>query len=99
MRGTMVKTQEARDFALGVAMLARTEKLRPLEGAVSIRIDVYRPRQSGDLDNRLKAILDALQGTGFHNDSQIVEIIARRFDDPKHPRVEVWIEEAQEKAA
>lgn len=94
MKGTMVKSAEARDYAFNVALLARTHHLKPFEGEVVVTMDFYRPRKSGDLDNRLKAVLDALQGTGFVNDNQVVEIIARRFDDSKRPRVEVVIESA-----
>jgi crossover junction endodeoxyribonuclease RusA len=97
MRGVMVKSNEARQYALEVAAL--THRMRPLECQISVRMDFYRPRQAGDLDNRLKAVLDALQGTAFINDNQVVEIIARRFDDAKKPRVEVTISEAKMLAA
>lgn len=94
VKGIMVKSAEARNYAFSVALLARTHHLKPFEGEVAVTMDFYRPRKSGDLDNRLKAVLDALQGTGFVNDSQVVEIIARRFDDARRPRVEVVIEAA-----
>lgn len=99
MKGVMVKTDEARNYAFAVALLARTKKLKPFECEVSITLDFYRPRKAGDLDNRLKAVLDALQGTAFVNDSQVVKIIARRFDDASYPRVEVVIEAAKSLAA
>ncbi len=64
---------------------------RPYDGPVSVSLDVYRPRKSGDLDNRLKVTLDALRGIAFHDDSQVVEIRAVRHDDKGNPRVEIEI--------
>ena len=88
----MVKSAEARQYQMEVALTARAKGLRPREEAVKITLDFYRPRQAGDLDNRIKVVLDGLQGAAFKNDSQVIEIHARRFDDPKRPRVEATIE-------
>lgn len=63
----------------------------PLTGTVLVVLDFYRPRKTGDLDNRIKQVLDALQGWAYANDSQIIEIRARRFDDKNNPRVEVLV--------
>lgn len=57
-------------------------------GPIAISLWVYRPRKSGDLDNRIKVILDSLQGLRYENDSQIVEIHVYRHDDKANPRVE-----------
>lgn len=92
----MVVSGEARQYKLDVAALARVAGLRPVEGEVVITLDVYRPIRRGDLSNRIKIVEDALQGVAYKDDSQIVELTARRFDDKKHPRVEVTI---MEKAA
>jgi Holliday junction resolvase RusA-like endonuclease len=54
-------------------------------------LDFYFPSERGDLDNRIKVMLDALQGLAFENDSQIREIVARRFKDKDRPRVMVQI--------
>jgi crossover junction endodeoxyribonuclease RusA len=92
MRGVMVKTQEARQYNLEVAVEARRQGVKhPRSENVKIVLDFYRPRRKGDLDNRIKILLDSIQGVGFINDSQIVEIHARRHDDPKRPRVEAEI--------
>jgi crossover junction endodeoxyribonuclease RusA len=63
----------------------------PLSGLVSVFIHVYRPRRLGDIDNVLKVLLDALQGKAYVNDSQIVELSIRRFEDKVNPRVEVKV--------
>lgn len=41
--------------------------------------------------NRIKIMLDALQGHAFHNDSQVSMLHAVRLDDKTNPRVEVEI--------
>lgn len=62
-----------------------------MQGPVIVRIMVYRKRRHGDLDNILKALLDALNGVAYRDDSQVVEIRAQRFDDPCAPRVEIMV--------
>lgn len=66
-------------------------RLAPIAGPVTVTMDFYRPRKTGDLDNNFKCLLDCLQGAAYLNDSQIVEIHARRFDDKENPRVEVTV--------
>lgn len=61
-----------------------------LKGDVAIALKFYRPRKSGDLDNRIKVLFDALQINCIEDDSQVVEIHAYRFEDKKNPRV--WVE-------
>jgi len=63
----------------------------PLEAEVYLIVDIYRPRKSGDLDNRLKVLQDALQNYAYIDDSQIVAIYARRHDDKECPRAEVFV--------
>ena len=48
---------------------------------VGVRIEWHRKRKAGDLDKRLGVMLDALQGIAYENDSQIVDLKARRFDE------------------
>jgi Holliday junction resolvase RusA-like endonuclease len=93
-RGRVVLSKEGRQYKVAVA-----EKcagigiaLVPAGKFVSVSLDVHRPRKIGDLDNTMKAIFDALQGIAYENDSQIVEIFARRFDDKSNPRVVVAVD-------
>lgn len=44
-----------------------------------------RDRKAGDLDKRLGVLLDALQGSVYASDAQIVQLWARRCDD--HPEL------------
>lgn len=62
-----------------------------LKGPVRVCMSIYRPRKKGDLDNTLKALFDSLKGISYEDDSQIVEIHAKRFDDKDRPRVEINI--------
>lgn len=64
----------------------------PMEGNLVLHADFHMSR--GDLDNRLKALGDALQGSAYFNDSQIVEIHAKRHHTKAMHRVEVTITEA-----
>lgn len=90
-RGVTVVSEEARAYKKAVAALARMQHAQPLTGNIEIRVDVYRGRKSGDLDNRLKVTLDSLRGIAYGDDSQITEIVARRLDDKADPRIEVRI--------
>lgn len=64
----------------------------PLEGPVAVTLAWYRGRQAGDLDNRTKPVLDALNGVAYRDDRQVTAIIATRHEDPSHPRIEVTIQ-------
>ncbi len=68
---------------------------KPFEGPVVVSMVVYRARKAGDLDNFQKCLLDSIRGVAYLDDSQVVEIYARREDDKENPRVEVRIEEAK----
>lgn len=89
-RNRMVLSPEARAYKENVAKLAGRYLIE--QGEISVSIDWYRQRRSGDLDKRQNILLDALQGVLFANDSQVVELHARRFDDPKNPRIVVTVE-------
>lgn len=92
-RGRAVKSADATAYKKAVAEVC--DGMTECFGDVIIRLDFFRPRKSGDLDNRIKILLDAMQGTAYKDDKQIVEIHARRFDDKANPRVEVRIQERE----
>lgn len=95
-RGRVVRSDEASDFKRVVGRACAVARLRPLTGPVSVVLKLYRPRRAGDLDNRIKVLLDALQGFVFENDSQVVELHAYRHEDKNNPRVEVVAESVSE---
>jgi crossover junction endodeoxyribonuclease RusA len=86
-----VKTGRAKSFAKEVLKVCQVAGIKPYIGEVAVSLNVYRPRRIGDLDGVFKAIFDGLKGSAFLDDKQIVEIQARRFEDPKNPRVEIEI--------
>ena len=50
------------------------------------------PAKKPDIDNLLKAVLDALNGKAYHDDNQIVEISAKKLYS-NEPRTVVFISE------
>lgn len=84
--GKRVLISEAgRIYAAAVAGLVREDYLKPLTGRLCVLIDVYPPDdKKHDLDNLLKAPLDAMTKAGvYEDDSQIDAItIIRREPVP-----------------
>lgn len=93
-KGRRLLSREGRDYKRQVHLIARAAKAAGMfVNDVALTVYLYRPRKSGDLDNRLKAIQDALTGIWYDDDRQVVEIHAYRFDDKANPRAEVEIRE------
>jgi len=91
-RGHLALTPEALAFRHAVRMIAMVQGVTPITGPVAVFLDVYRPRRRGDLDNILKATLDALGGgIAYRDDDQVEQITAVRYDDKRAPRVEVSV--------
>lgn len=93
VEGRVVLSARARAYKATVATRALVARVHPLplgvECAVSVRW--FRGRRSGDLDNRIKIVLDALQGAAYVSDAQVVELHAYRADDKAAPRCEVTV--------
>lgn len=93
-RGRMVVSSEARRYKRDVASLVSPINVAFVSKLlVAVKMVLYRPRRSGDLDNRLKVVLDSLNGIAYEDDKQVVEIHAYRHDDKENPRVEIEISE------
>ena len=61
---------------------------------LSLHVNWYRARKSGDVDNRWKDVLDGMEGYVYENDSQIKSMKIDMFDDEKerkNPRIELKI--------
>jgi Holliday junction resolvase RusA-like endonuclease len=52
-----------------------------------------RPTTKPDFDNITKAVCDALNGVAYHDDSQIVDSMTRKFY-AEQPRIEIIIKQA-----
>lgn len=93
-RSRTVMSKAGREYrAKAHAAIAEAGIEKPLQQPVRVELQVYRPRRIGDLDNTAKAVLDALKGRIFVDDSQVVELHMHRFDDKTNPRVEVSVSE------
>ena len=67
-------------------------KSKPRKWREDAGMGMIRPTKRPDLSNIVKCIEDALTGVVWHDDSQIVRLIAiKRYSD--YPRVEVTIQE------
>lgn len=93
-RGRMVKSAEAKNYQASAGWLAKAAGVGdPIDGDVSFSVRLFRPQRRGDLDNRLKVLIDSLNGIAWNDDSQVVEIHAYLDDDKRNPRAVVTIEE------
>jgi len=90
-RGRMVVSAEARAYKEQAAWIAKAAGMEPVAGDVSVTLRVYRQAKRGDLDNSIKVSLDSLNGVAYSDDSQIVRIVAERYDDKRNPRVEIEV--------
>lgn len=94
VNGRVLVSSDARQYKETAGWLAKSAGLHePMTGEVSVTLHVYRRQRSGDLDNRIKVLLDSLRGVVYRDDSQVVEIHAYRHEDKLNPRVEIAIEE------
>lgn len=93
-RVLVIVSTEAKHYKRAIAIIAGAKVKTPLLGWLKLEMRIYRPRRIGDLSNTIKVLEDALQGICYENDSQIVEIHTKRFDDKANPRAEVFISEA-----
>jgi Holliday junction resolvase RusA-like endonuclease len=69
---------------------------KTIDGPVAVVCVFFRPnRQRIDADNMTKLVLDAgTKARVWHDDSQVVMIVARVEFDPGHPRTEIAIADA-----
>ena len=69
-----------RAFRQAVQAVLAARGVQPIAGRLAVTIDVHPPDQRRrDLDNALKALLDALQhGGAYHDDAQIDDLHIRR---------------------
>ena len=85
---------KAKHYKEMIYWLAKEAQIgEPLTGAVAVTITVYRPQRRGDLDNRLKVLIDALRGIAYEDDSQIVELHAYQKEAPNNGSVEVEVKQ------
>lgn len=96
VRGRPILSKEARQYRAAVQQQLAEMGFKASSSSVALSLTLYRPRRTGDADNALKALLDALNGLLWVDDSQIVEIHLWRRDDKARPRVELLVEDVPE---
>ena len=88
------KENQREKRAMVAAFNAQCGAVAPLEGAVSVKVDIYRRMPKNrpqkllrefdtykpDADNIAKAVLDAMNGLAFVDDSQVVSLTATKHD-------------------
>lgn len=83
-KGAPHESGEAKAYKEAISMLTSRDRHGAEcafpSGDVSITVLWHRSAKRGDLDNRLKILLDALAGLLFRNDKQVAEIRAQRVD-------------------
>ena len=90
-------SREGRAFRKRVCAILARLGVKPLDGPLAITIDVHPPdRRRRDIDNVQKSLLDALEhGGAYHDDSQIVRLVAEKRDVVPNGKVNVRIEPIQ----
>lgn len=68
-------------------------KSKPRKVRVDMLAGRIRPTKKPDCDNIAKAILDALNGIAYHDDSQVVTLAVEKWYTPDEPCVIVTIKE------
>lgn len=84
-------SEEGKRYQKFVGQIALAVGVRPVSGDVDVRVEVYRPQKSGDLDNIFKATFDSLKGIAWIDDKQVRRIVAERKEDPGFPRVVIFV--------
>lgn len=88
----------SRSYRQAVQALVKTlitrDKISFLTGELFCSVKFFRRFKPtapnfGDIDNHVKAILDALQGLIFDDDRQIVSVAASKLKDCQNPRIEI----------
>ncbi len=87
--GQVYLRTEAQAFRDRVHVEWLAQSWMPLQCPLSLEIRAFRPRARGDIDNVLKATLDAMSGRYFVDDRQVVRLLVHLDMDRKSPRLEV----------
>lgn len=76
-----------RPYVEGLALSVTIEFMLPRPKTVKREYPIVKP----DLDNYIKAVFDAMNGVVWHDDSQVVEVVARKEYAESDPSIRVII--------
>jgi len=78
-RGGVYKSKRYREFTAVMDEFFEKIDYEMLEGDLVLKVDFEcKSKRKRDLDNLLKSLIDSLEGRLFENDSQIIEIHAKK---------------------
>lgn len=83
---------KSKDFKQDVMWLWLDSKQEMVHGLVEMNIQWYSSDNMGDIDSRLKDVLDSLNSFAYHDDKQIKKLSIVRIVDRDNPRMEVTVE-------
>lgn len=103
--GVMVESSKAvKPWRVDVAWAARAAFAERIDGPAAVELEFVMPRPKStpkrstppaikrpDIDKLERAILDALSGVAYRDDSQVVELVARKRIAELDERSGVWI--------
>jgi crossover junction endodeoxyribonuclease RusA len=100
-RGRPILSKEVKAYRHLVRQRLWSAGVKPMSGPLAVQVDAFPPdRRRRDIDNILKILLDALQhGNAFYDDSQIVDLRARKLEHTAGGKVLVKIQEIVEQDA
>jgi len=86
-------SRRGRAYREMVMALLAAKKIKTLNGPIALIVELFPPdHRRRDLDNTLKALLDALQHAGaFHDDSQVVRLEATKREPVAGGKVRVAV--------
>lgn len=91
----MYVSKKAKEYRSHVEGICFVEKVRIINGPVSVVLRVQYPKDkrsaNRDLDNCVKVLLDCLEGIAFHNDNLVRVLLSRKNGISGKGEVEVFI--------
>ena len=86
-------SQEGREFKEKLQWMAKAKRVKTTNEPVEQHLYWYCKKQCNgvDLDNRLKVVLDALEGIVYKNDRQVVRIIAEKIIETKRDYAKIEV--------
>ena len=90
-RGLTLISSAGRNYQEAVRARCQLYRIRKIHGPVAVKVVWFREKKTGDLDNRLKPLLDALKHVAFGDDGLVRRIEAEMIDGDRRPRVAVVI--------
>jgi Holliday junction resolvase RusA-like endonuclease len=85
-------------FRKQVCAILASQRVQPLAGPLEVQVKLYPPdRRRRDVDNTLKAVLDALQhGGAYEDDNQIVRLAIEKCERTPGGKAVVRISEIED---